>query len=307
MTMKKKKSNAENATNKERVLKDTNEKQIMNSNGEIILYQPDENVKIEVRIIDNTVWLNRKQLSLLFDRDIKTIGKHINNALEEELKDMATVANFAIVQSEGNRLVNRTIEYYNLDMVLSVGYRVKSNRGVKYRKWANRVLKEYLLRGYSVNNRLEHLEQRVSRTEEKIDFFVRTSLPPQQGIFFDGQVFDAYKFVCDLVRKAQRSIVLIDNYVDETVLTLLDKRSDGVSATIYTKLMDDKLSLDLKRHNEQYRSIEVIQFNKAHDRFFLIDDEVYQIGASIKDLGKKWFAFTLLRDSTALELINRIK
>ena len=220
---------------------------------------------------------------------------------------MATVANFAIVQSEGNRLVNRTIEYYNLDMVLSVGYRVKSNRGVKYRKWANRVLKEYLLRGYSVNNRLERLEQRVSRTEEKIDFFVRTSLPPQQGIFFDGQVFDAYKFVCDLVRKAQRSIVLIDNYVDETVLTLLDKRSDGVSATIYTKLMDDKLSLDLKRHNEQYRSIEVIQFNKAHDRFFLIDDEVYQIGASIKDLGKKWFAFTLLRDSTALELINRIK
>ena len=307
MTMKKKKSNAENATNKERVLEDTNEKQIMNSNGEIILYQPDENVKIEVRIIDNTVWLNRRQLSLLFDRDIKTIGKHINNALEEELKDMATVANFAIVQSEGNRLVNRTIEYYNLDMVLSVGYRVKSNRGVKYRKWANRVLKEYLLRGYSVNNRLEHLEQRVSRTEEKIDFFVRTSLPPQQGIFFDGQVFDAYKFVCDLVRKAQRSIVLIDNYVDETVLTLLDKRSDGVSATIYTKLMDDKLSLDLKRHNEQYRSIEVIQFNKAHDRFFLIDDEVYQIGASIKDLGKKWFAFTLLRDSTALELINRIK
>lgn len=307
MTMKKKKSNAENATNKERVLKDTNEKQIMNSNGEIILYQPDENVKIEVRIIDNTVWLNRKQLSLLFDRDIKTIGKHINNALEEELKGMATVANFAIVQSEGNRLVNRTIEYYNLDMVLSVGYRVKSNRGVKYRKWANRVLKEYLLRGYSVNNRMERLEQRVSRTEEKIDFFVRTSLPPQQGIFFDGQVFDAYKFVCDLVRKAQRSIVLIDNYVDETVLTLLDKRSDGVSATIYTKLMDDKLSLDLKRHNEQYRSIEVIQFNKAHDRFFLIDDEVYQIGASIKDLGKKWFAFTLLRDSTALELINRIK
>lgn len=307
MTMKKKKSNAENATNKERVLENTNEKQIMNSNGEIILYQPDENVKIEVRIIDNTVWLNRRQLSLLFDRDIKTIGKHINNALEEELKDMATVANFAIVQSEGNRLVNRTIEYYNLDMVLSVGYRVKSNRGVKYRKWANRVLKEYLLRGYSVNNRLERLEQRVSRTEEKIDFFVRTSLPPQQGIFFDGQVFDAYKFVCDLVRKAQRSIVLIDNYVDETVLTLLDKRSDGVSATIYTKLMDDKLSLDLKRHNEQYRSIEVIQFNKAHDRFFLIDDEVYQIGASIKDLGKKWFAFTLLRDSTALELINRIK
>lgn len=306
MTMKKKKSNAEISSNKESVLEDTNEKQIMNSNGEIILYQPDENVKIEVRIIENAVWLNRKQLSLLFDRDIKTIGKHIKNALEEELKDMATVANFAIVQHEGDRLVNRSIEYYNLDMVLSVGYRVKSNRGVRYRKWANRVLKEYLLRGYSVNNRLERLEQRVSQTEEKIDFFVRTSLPPQQGIFFDGQVFDAYKFVCDLVRKAQRTIILIDNYIDETVLTLLDKRSNGVSATIYTKLMDDKLMLDLKRHNEQYRSVQVIQFNKAHDRFLLIDDEVYQIGASIKDLGKKWFAFTLLRDIAAIELLDRI-
>jgi len=306
MTMKKKENNEKLVANKEHHLEVTNEELIMNPNGEIIMYQPDENVKIEVRIVGNTVWLNRKQLSLLFDRDIKTIGKHINNALHEELKDMATVANFAIVQYEGNRLINRTIEYYSLDMVLSVGYRVKSNRGVRYRKWANRVLKEYLLRGYSINNRLERLEQRVSQTEEKIDFFVQTSLPPQQGIFFEGQVFDAYKFVCELVRKAQRSIVLIDNYIDETVLTLLDKRSDRVSATIYTKQKDDKLLLDLKRHNEQYRSVKVFQFNKAHDRFLLIDDEVYQIGASIKDLGKKWFAFTLLRDITALELLNRI-
>ena len=203
-------------------------------------------------------------------------------------------------------MVKRQVEFYNLDVIISVGFRVNTKQGISFRKWANRVLKEYLLRGYSVNNRLERLEQRVSQTEEKIDFFVRTSLPPQQGIFFDGQVFDAYKFVCDLVRKAQKTIVLIDNYVDDTVLTLLDKRSDGVSATIYTKQMNDKLILDLKRHNEQYGSVQVHQFNKAHDRFLIIDDEVYLIGASIKDLGKKWFAFTLLRDISALELLNRI-
>ena len=206
------------------------------NNGEIVLYQPDDSISIEVRINQDTVWLNRQQLAMLFDRDVKTIGKHINNALKEELSDVATIAKFATVQVEGSRIVNRTMEYYNLDMVLSVGYRVKSDRGIKYRRWANRVLKEFLLKGYTVNSRLDNLEQRVSKTEEKIDFFVRTSLPPQQGIFYDGQVFDAYQFVSDLIRKAQKAIVLIDNFIDDTVLTILDKRSEGVSATIYTHL-----------------------------------------------------------------------
>ena len=162
------------------------------------------------------------------------------------------------------------------------------------------------MRGYSVNHRLERLEQRVSRTEEKIDFFVRMSLPPQQGIFFDGQVFDAYQFVSDLIRKAKTAIALIDNYVDDTVLTLLDKRNNGVSATIYTQHISQQLQLDIKRHNAQYSAIEVKHFNKAHDRFLLIDNEVYHIGASIKDLGKKWFAFTLMRDISPTELIERI-
>lgn len=205
------------------------------NNGEIVLYQPDDSISIEVRINQDTVWLNRQQLAMLFDRDVKTIGKHINNALKEELSDVATIAKFATVQVEGSRIVNRTMEYYNLDMVLSVGYRVKSDRGIKYRRWANRVLKEFLLKGYTVNSRLDNLEQRVSKTEEKIDFFVRTSLPPQQGIFYDGQVFDAYQFVSDLIRKAQKAIVLIDNFIDDTVLTILDKRSEGVSATIYSQ------------------------------------------------------------------------
>ena len=186
------------------------------NNGEIVLYQPDDSISIEVRINQNTVWLNRQQLAMLFDRDVKTIGKHINNALKEELSDVATIAKFATVQVEGSRIVNRTMEYYNLDMVLSVGYRVKSDRGIKYRRWANRVLKEFLLKGYTVNSRLDNLEQRVYKTEEKIDFFVRTSLPPQQGIFYDGQVFDAYQFVSDLIRKAQKAIVLIDNFIDDT-------------------------------------------------------------------------------------------
>ena len=195
---------------------------------------------------------------------------------------------------------------YNLDVIISVGYRVKSKRGTMFRQWANKVLKDYLLKGYSVNQRFEQLEQRVSRTEEKIDFFVRTSLPPQQGIFFDGQVFDAYRFVSDLIRKAKHTITLIDNYVDDTVLSLLDKRSTNVTATIYTQHISQQLQLDIERHNSQYPAISVKQFNRAHDRFLLIDDEVYHIGASIKDLGKKWFAFTLMYDLSPAMLTEHL-
>lgn len=280
---------------------------VVPSDGEVVLYQPDNEIRLEVRLKEETVWLNRQQMAMLFGRDVKTIGKHINNALQEELSGLATVAKFAIVQNEGGRWVSRSMEFYNLDMVLSVGYRVKSDQGVKFRQWANRVLKEYLLKGYSVNYRLERLEQRVTKNEEKIDFFIRTSLPPQQGIFFDGQVFDAYRFVADLIRKAKKSIVLIDNYVDDSVLSILDKRKDKVSATIYTQNISSKLQLDINKHNSQYPLIDVKQFNKAHDRFLLIDNEVYHIGASIKDLGKKWFAFTLMHDIAKEDLINKIQ
>ena len=197
-------------------------------------------------------------------------------------------------------------QFYNLDAILSVGYRVNSINATMFRQWANKVLKDYLLKGYSINQRFEQLEQRVSRTEEKIDFFVRTSLPPQQGIFFDGQMFDAYRFVSDLVRKAKHTIILIDNYVDDTVLSLLDKRATHVDATIYTQHISQQFQLDINRHNTQYPAINVEHFNRAHDRFLLIDDEVYHIGASIKDLGKKWFAFTLMQDITTTELINKI-
>ena len=271
--------------------------------GEIVMYQPDETIRLEVRMEGETVWLNRQQMASLFGRDVKTIGKHINNALKEELRNERVGAKFATTASDGKTY---QVEYYNLDMILSIGYRVKSDKGVKFRRWANQVLREYLLRGYTVNKRMELLEQRVTRTEEKIDFFVRTSLPPVEGIFYDGQIFDAYRFVSDLIRKAKTSVVLIDNYIDDTVFSLLDKRREGVMAIVYTKSVNEQLKLDIKRHNEQYAVIEVSQFNKAHDRFLLIDDEVYHIGASIKDLGKKWFAFTLMNDIKASELIKKM-
>ena len=278
----------------------------MESQGEIILYQPDKEVKLEVRLENETVWLNRQQLAELFARDVKTIGKHINNALKEELADMATVAKFAIVQSEGGRTVTRNVEFYNLDMILSVGYRVKSNRGVEFRRWANKVLKEYLLKGYSVNQRLKNLEENVDSRllqherqldylTEKVDFFVRTSLPPIEGIFYDGQIFDAYKFATDLIRTARKSILLIDNYVDDSVLLMLSKRDKGVKATIYTHTISNQLKLDVQKHNSQYPQIEIKTYKQCHDRFLIVDDtDIYHIGASLKDLGKRMFAFSKL-------------
>ena len=274
--------------------------------GEVAIYNPDDSIRLEVRLENETVWLNRAQISLLFDRDVKTIGKHINSALVEELKGVPTVAKFATLQQEGDRWVRRPKEYYNLDMILSVGYRVKSSRGIAFRRWANTVLKEYLLRGYTINPRLEQLERRVAKTEEKIDFFVRAALPPVEGVFYDGQIFDAYEFASKLIKSAKNEIVLIDNYVDETVLTMLDKRDPSVKATIYTKQVSAQFQLDINRHNAQYPLIDVRAFNKAHDRFLIIDDKVYHIGASLKDLGKKWFAFSLMQDITPQDLISRI-
>lgn len=277
----------------------------MEKEGEIILYQPDGTLKLEVRLEDETVWLNRQQLATLFNRDIKTIGKHINNALKEELANLATVAKFATVQKEGERNVIRQIEYYNLDMVLSVGYRVKSQRGIEFRRWANQVLKDYLLKGYSINHRIEQLEKTVARHDERIEFFVRTSLPPVEGIFFEGQIFDAYAFASDLVKSARQRIVLIDNYVDESTLMLLSKRKPEVAATIFTARISQTLQLDIQRYNAEYPPITVNEYRQSHDRFLIIDDDVYHIGASLKDLGKKWFAFSRLHFNPQ-ELLERI-
>lgn len=229
--------------------------------GEIILYQPDEAFKLEVRLEDETVWLSIDEMSQLFGRDISVIGKHIRNIFkEEELIKDSVWAKFAYTASDGKIY---QVDYYNLDVIISVGYRVKSKRGTQFRQWANKVIKDYLLKGYSINqrlndieqrmdNRLSEHEQRLNQIDQKIDFFVRTSLPPVEGIFYNGQIFDAYKFATDLIKSARRSLVLIDNYVDESVLLMLSKRSDGVSTTIYTQRITQQLQLDLDRHNSQY-------------------------------------------------------
>lgn len=274
--------------------------------NEIVLYQPNDTLHLEVRLEKETVWLNRNQMAILFGRDVKTIGKHINNALREELQDMTTVAKFAIVQNEGGRQVTRLVEFYNLDMILSVGYRVKSSQGILFRQWANTVLKEYLLKGYSINQRFERLEQRISRTEEKIEFFVRTSLPPVEGIFFDGQIYDAYELISRLIRSAKRRIVLIDNYIDESVLTLLDKRESGVTAEIYTQQISHQLQLDIERHDSQYPPVPVHVLTTSHDRFLILDDTVYHIGASIKDLGKRWFAIMKMQETKAEDILRHL-
>jgi len=263
--------------------------------GEIVIYKAFDNSKfqIEVRVEDETVWLNRHQIASLFDRDVKTIGKHIANVLKEELRSVSVVANYATTASDGKVY---QVEFYNLDMIISVGYRVKSQRGIQFRIWANKVLKEYLLKGFVVNHRIEKIEKKVFSLNKRVDDFefqIKTNLPPSEGIFFDGQIFDAYLFITDIIKSATSSIVLIDNYVDESVLILLSKRNPNVEATIYTANISEQLKLDLKKFNAQYPEVKVKTFTKSHDRFLIIDtDLVYHIGASLKDLGKKWFAFS---------------
>lgn len=276
----------------------------MENQGEIILYQPDKEVKLEVRLENETVWLSIDEMSQLFGRDISVIGKHIRNIFKEgELVKDSVWAKFAYTASDGKVY---QVDYYNLDVIISVGYRVKSHRGTQFRQWANKVLKEYLLKGYSVNQRLKSLEEKVDTKllqhekqldylTDKVDFFVRTSLPPVEGIFYDGQIFDAYKFATDLIRTAKKSILLIDNYVDDSVLLMLSKRDKGVTATIYTHTISNQLNLDIQKHNSQYPRIEVKTYKQSHDRFLIIDNtDVYHIGASLKDLGKKMFAFSKL-------------
>ena len=280
---------------------------MMQKNNEIILYQPEEAITMEVRLEDETVWLTQAQMAELFQTSKQNISLHTHNVFKEkELDESATVKYSLTVQQEGTRKVKRQIAYYNLDVIISVGYRVKSQRGVEFRQWATRVLKDYLLKGYAINHRLDKLEKTVADHTEKIDFFVRTSLPPVEGIFFDGQIFDAYAFATDLIKSANRNIVLIDNYVDEKTLLMLSKRGQSVKATIYTAKIDKRLSLDLERHNEEYPPIELLTCKQAHDRFLLIDTDVYHIGASLKDLGKKWFAFARLH-LDAKELLDRIQ
>lgn len=282
---------------------------------EILLYQAEKfPTHIEVRVENETVWLNKEQMSLLFGRDRTVISRHINNVFKEgELQKNVVCAIFALTTQHGaikGRTQVKNVEYYNLDVIISVGYRVKSKQGTQFRIWANKILKDYLLKGYSLNNRMNRIEDNLQNLTEKvsgIDSLINASLPPKQNIFYNGQIFDAYTLIADIIRTAKKSIIVIDNYIDDTVFKQLTKRNKNVSATIYTKPLDRVIKQDLQKHNAQYTKIEVKKLTTAHDRFMIIDSKtVYHFGASLKDAGKKWFAFSKL-NIDAIDILEKLK
>ena len=284
-----------------------------NENNEVVFYEPDETLKLDVRLENDTVWLTQSQMSELFLRDRSVITKHINNIFKEkELEENSNVHFLHIASSD------KPVKFFSLDVIISVGYRVKSVRGTQFRQWANEVLKDYLLRGYAINQRLIELSDRLDRRlleqdgkiaaiRKDVDFFVRSSIQPKEGIFFDGQIFDAYAFVAGLIRKANKRIVVIDSYVDDSVLVQLSKRKPGVKVDIYDGKISQQLRQDVARHNAQYPGVTLHSYKKAHDRFLIIDEEVYHIGHSLKDLGKKLFAFSKMEVMTGSQLISQLR
>jgi len=297
-------------------LKNNGMNNIESSKGEIVMYQPDETIRLEVRVEDETVWLTQQQMAELFLTTKQNVSLHVNNIFrEDELTENSVVKESLTTARDGKRYKTKV---YNLDVIISVGYRVKSKRGTKFRQWANRVLKEYIIRGYALNQQVRALEERmenkffdydtkISEIQGKIDFFVRSSLPPVEGIFYDGQIFDAYAQIVNLIKQAKHSIILIDNYINVDTLTMLSNRSSGVTATIYTRQLNQQQQLDLQRHNQQYPPIDIHITQRNHDRFLIIDDVVYLFGASLKDAGKKLFAYIKMQETPAAELLNNIK
>ena len=262
----------------------------------VIIYRSEDGtIQLEVQLYEETVWLTQAQMAVLFETTRNNITIHIGNLFKEGELDKISVCKESLLTASDGKPYKTKI--YNLDVIISVGYRVKSKRGTDFRKWANKVIKDFILKGYVVNNRLDRLEVKVYKLEEKtneMETEIKGQLPPNEGVFYDGQIFDAYNFISDLVRKAKNEIVLIDNYVDDSVLKILDKRENNVSATIYTSRISEKLEIDLAKHNSQYSPINIEVFTKCHDRFLIIDDDVYLIGGSIKDLGKKVSTFVKL-------------
>ena len=283
-----------------------------NENNEIVLYQPDDTLKLEVRLENDTVWLTQQQIADLFGTKRPAITKHLSNIFKSGELDEDSVRSI-LEHTAADGKIYRT-QFYNLDAILSVGYRVNSRNATIFRKWANKVLKDYLLRGYAINQRLIELSDRMDRRlleqdgkiaaiRKDVDFFVRSSIQPKEGIFFDGQIFDAYAFVAGLIRKANKRIVVIDSYVDDSVLVQLSKRRPGVKVDIYDGKISQQLRQDIARHNAQYPGVTLHSYKKAHDRFLIIDEEVYHIGHSLKDLGKKLFAFSKMEVMTGSQLI----
>jgi hypothetical protein len=275
--------------------------------NEIIIYQNEESsIKIDVRLEDETVWLTQAQMAELFQTTRNNITLHISNIFsEKELEENSVCKDSLLTASDGK---NYKTKFYNLDVIISVGYRVKSQRGTQFRIWANQVLRDYLLKGYAISQRVDRIENDMHSIKSElgqIKLQLNTSLP-SKGLFYQGEVYDAYALISEIVKSAKKSIILIDNYIDESVLTMLTKRQTDVDATIFTKTMSKQLELDLRKHNQQYPKIEIKLFKKAHDRFLVIDNQiVYHIGASLKDLGKSLFAFSKI-EMNAEELILKL-
>ena len=272
--------------------------------GEIVLYQPDDNVRLEVRLQDDTVWLTQQQMAELFGTQRQAVTKHLKNIYDsEELSKNATSSILELVRQEGGRQVRRKIEFYNLDAIISVGFRINTRRGIMFRQWANAVLKDYLLRGYAVhqqvmalqqinlridaqNDRIARIEGTIDQQQQQLDFVIRANEKPEELLIPTGCVWDAYMFVCDLIRSAEKRIVLVDNFVDERVLTMLDKREAGVVATVHTRYTE-QVKLDFDKHNQQYEPISYVQLPHAvHDRYLIVDDDVWLLGTSVKDMGR---------------------
>ncbi len=303
--------------------------------GEIVLYQPEGEVRLEVRIENETVWLNRQQLAMLFNRDIKTIGKHITNALKEECQN-SVVAKFATTADDGKKY---QVEHYDLDIILSVGYRVKSANGIKFRRWASHVLKDYMLKGYAVNQRkiatdlqiadrlheqrqliesqgteiadvrksIAEQNSRLSAVEQRIDFFVNAAQAPTGGILATGTRFDGLVLIADLVKSAKRSVVFIDPFATIEVLKFAAMRAKGVQAVVYSAHITPEFKAAVALHNKQYPGLEPKTMRTIHDRFLLVDDKVYHFGASFKDMGNEMTAFSVLDFVTPAEVIEKIQ
>ena len=290
---------------------------IESQKGEIVMYQPDETIRLEVRVLEvrvenETVWLTQAQMAELFQTTRNNITLHIGNIFKEgELEDSAVRKESLLTAADGKKYKTK---FYNLDVIISVGYRVKSIRGTKFRQWANSVLKQYLLRGYAVNQHIFDIEQKIAEQgleianlRDKVNFFVRSSLPPVEGIFYDGQIFDAYAQIISLIKQAKHSIVLIDNYINVDTLTMLSNRDTNVSATIYTRQLSQQQQLDVQRHNQQYPPIAINTCQHNHDRFLIIDDVAYLFGASLKDAGKKLFAYIRMQETSPADLLSMIR
>ena len=286
--------------------------------NQIVVYQPNETVRLDVRLENETVWLTQEQMSMLFGRDQSVIARHINHIFSEgELDKNSVYAKNAYTANDGKTY---QVAFYNLDVVISVGYRVKSVQGTRFRQWATSVLKEYLLRGYSVNARMNQLEDKMDRRlcraesdiadlKEKVDFFVQTQTPPLQGVFYEGQLWDACSLVEKLIGRAKKEIVLIDSWVGPSTLDMLAKKRKGVKVEVVTSPRGNKLAQsDIEKFNAQYGSLEVKTSTAFHDRFLILDGkELYLIGASLKDLGRKCFGFTKMDAGEIVGIMARVR